>query len=262
LIRPAGKVIGLRPTCGIRLLSVFVSHAPAGHVSIDGRVWDLRVENSVAKRVGRVPDYLRSRISLRVLPQDWLAKARVLKKAVDRLFIDFEIEREEFEEKFEKEPDTTKLSFPDDTVVTMLLGFAVENLLKGLHVSTLEHMEGVKDLSELPSVLRRHELRAIACAVTSGLQIEYSEEELDLLDALTHVIVWYGRYPSARNIDDLIPVHDMPVVSTFDGQLTHHFKKFRFNYPHDYFATLKLYDRLETLLQEKIGVITPYSSDS
>jgi hypothetical protein len=194
----------------------------------------------MAKRAGKVPNHLRRRISLRVHPKDWLAKARQLRKAANLLFIDFENERAEFAEEFEKEPDTD-LPIPDDSVVTMLLGFAVENLLKGLYVSTLEHMEDVKDLSALNFPGQRHELEPIAHALKPELQIEFSQEEVDLLHALEHVVLWYGRYPSARNIDDLIPAHE-----------TGYFKKFMFNYPDDHFASLKLYDRLETLLQRKV----------
>ena len=91
----------------------------------------------MAKRASKAPDD----ISLQVHPQDWLAKARKLKKAADLLFINFETEQEKFDEEFEKEHDFD-LPRPDDTVVTMLLGFGVENLLKGLLVSTLEHVEG------------------------------------------------------------------------------------------------------------------------
>ena len=73
----------------------------------------------------------------------------------------------------------------------MLLGFAVENLLKGLYVSTLEHMEDVKDLSALNFPGQRHELEPIAHALKPELQIEFSQEEVDLLHALEHVaMVW------------------------------------------------------------------------
>jgi hypothetical protein len=174
-----------------------------------------------------------------VRPRDWLAKARQLRKAADLLFIDFEDERGKFDEDFEEDPSIEK-PFPDDSVVTMLLGFAVENLLKGLYVSTLEHAEGVKDLSELKFPGQRHELEPIAHAVKPKLQIEFSREEVDLLHALEHVVLWYGRYPSARNIDDSIPTH-----------VTGGFKKFTFNYPDDHFATLRLYDRLEAILHNQ-----------
>jgi hypothetical protein len=72
----------------------------------------------MAKRAGKVPNHLRRRISLRVHPKDWLAKARQLRKAANLLFIDFENERAEFAEEFEKEPDTD-LPIPDDSVVTI-----------------------------------------------------------------------------------------------------------------------------------------------
>lgn len=98
----------------------------------------------MAKPAGKVPDHLRSEISLRVHPQDWLAKARKLKKAADLLFRNFETEQVKFNEEFEKDCDAD-LPRPDDTVVTMLLGFAVENLLKGpprQHFEACEFGEG------------------------------------------------------------------------------------------------------------------------
>jgi hypothetical protein len=55
------------------------------------------------------------------------------------------------------------------------------------------------------------------------------------------MILWAGRYPSARNIDDLIPADEMGGI-----------KKFIFNYPDDYFGTLELYGRLETILRDRL----------
>jgi hypothetical protein len=196
------------------------------------------------KRVGKVPEWLRPEIQLRVHPQHWLAKARELKKAADLLFEKFDEERIKYDEEFEKDHDFT-LPSPDDSVVNMLLGFAVENLLKGIYVSTLKNAEQIKDLSELNIPTRGHELEPIANAVALKLRIDFSQDEIGLLQALEHVILWYGRYPSARNIDDLIPAYE-----------TGYFRKFTFDYPKDHFATLKLYDRLETILFDRAGAPT------
>jgi hypothetical protein len=200
----------------------------------------------VAKRAGKVPDHLRSRIFLAVRPQDWLAKARQLKKAADLLLIKFEEEQVRFNEEFERDP-STNVPFPDDSVVTMLLGFAVENLLKGLYVSTLERVEDIKDLSELKFPGQRHELEPIALAMKGALKIKFSQQEVALLHALEHVVLWYGRYPSARNIDDLIPTHEAGF-----------FKKFSFNYPEDHFATLELYQCLEAELANRAKAHSPF----
>jgi hypothetical protein len=197
------------------------------------------VKNTVAKRAGKVPVHLRSRISLRVRPADWLARTRKLRKAADLLFMEFESEQEKFSEKFEKEP-SIDLPFPEDSVFTMLLGFAVENLLKGLYVSTLEHVKDIKDLSELNFPGQGHELDPIARAVTSVLPIKFLEEEVKLLDALEHVVRWYGRYPSGRTIDDNVPMDEKG-----------YFKKFIFSYPNDHFAGISLYDRLEAFLKNR-----------
>ncbi len=191
----------------------------------------------MAKRAGKVPDHLRSKISLRVHPRDWLAKARQLKKAADLLFIKFDDEQVKFGEEFERD---SSADLPDDGVVTMLLGLAVENLLKGLHVSALDTVENIKDLSELRFPGQRHELEPIAQALKDKLPIEFSQDDFELLHVLEHVILWDGRYPSPRTIDDLIPTHETGL-----------FKKFYFNYPDDHFAALKLYDRLEAILHKQ-----------
>jgi hypothetical protein len=198
------------------------------------------MKNSMAKRAGKVPTWLRPKISLRVGPQDWLAKARQLKKAADLLFVEFENEQIKHDEEFERDYDFG-LPSPDDTAVNMLLGFAVENLLKGIYVTTLENVKDIKDLSDLKLPGGRHELEPIADALRSKLKVEFSEHEIDLLHALEHMVLWAGRYPSARNIDDLIPADEM------GG-----FKKFIFNYPDDHFATLELYERLETILRDRL----------
>jgi hypothetical protein len=192
------------------------------------------------KRTGKVPDWLRPEISLRVGPQDWLTKARQLRAAADLLIVTLDKEQAKYTEEFEKDCDTN-WPRPDDSVVNLLLGFAIENLLKGVYVTTLANVPQIKDLSELKFPTTGHELEIFARHVGSTLPIEFSPDEVDLLHALERVILWYGRYPSARNIDDLIP-----------ADKTGKFRKFVFNYPADHLATLKLYDRLEIILQNRI----------
>ncbi len=187
-------------------------------------------------RAGKVPDHLRGEISLAVSPWNWLTKAQQLHRAANLLFINFEAEQEEYD----KDP-SYDAAIPDGSTVEMLIGFAVENLLKGLYVTTLSNVKDVKDLKELFIPGSRHELIPIAEALKEPpLSLFFSEEDQDILSVLEHVILWYGRYPSARNIDDTIPMGD--------GGL---FKKFYFAYPDDHFAALRLYDRLESALAER-----------
>jgi hypothetical protein len=100
---------------------------------------------------------LSARLSFRAAPYDWLEKARALRRASDHLFIRFEEELHVYEEgyfnsSFELEP-------PDGSALALLLGFAIENLLKGLYVSTLKiaNPRRLRDLG-----LSHHELLDIA----------------------------------------------------------------------------------------------------
>jgi hypothetical protein len=101
-----------------------------------------------SKRAQTVPDHLRARISLRVAPVNWLEKARQLRKSANLLFVVFENEQLEFGKQFERDPSLME-GWPDDTTILLLLGFAVENLLKGLFVSALPEPRKIKELKAL-----------------------------------------------------------------------------------------------------------------
>jgi hypothetical protein len=73
------------------------------------------------------------------------------------LFISFEAEKEEYD----KDP-SYDAAIPDGSTVEMLIGFAVENLLKSLYVTTRSNMENVKDLKALFIPGSRHDLISIA----------------------------------------------------------------------------------------------------
>ena len=87
----------------------------------------------------------------------------------------------------------------------------------------------------------------LAHAVKHKLQIEFPLEEYDLLDALEHEVLWSGRYPSARNVDVPSRLKKKKGMRKWNFN----FKKFIFDYPNDHCATIKLYDRLETILQNQ-----------
>ena len=193
----------------------------------------------IRKRAGRVPDHLRPDIFLSVKPRDWFAKALALKGAADCLFLVFQGDYETYEEHVQRDP-SVEISHPDDAIFTMLLGFAVENLLKGLFVATTTTPSAIQSLSQLQLPGIRHELRPIATAL-SDADISFSSDELELLDALEHRILWRGRYPSAMHIDDIIPMDEAGA-----------FKKFILDYPNDYHAVISLYERLARLLSERL----------
>jgi len=173
-------------------------------------------------------------LSLSLTPWDWLKKAQLLRNASNQLFVRFENDRLAHDERFEREL-SFDLDAPDDSVLMMLFGFAIENLLKGLYVSTLKNAKRPRTLNELG--VSRHGLAVIAKKVEAALGEQFSESEIKLLTDLEQTIVWRGRYPSPVDADRLI--------STSSDTL---FSAPSFQYPEHHFAASKLYDRLEALL--------------
>jgi hypothetical protein len=188
----------------------------------------------MAERTKEEIKNLSARLSLNSSPWDWLKKARVLRHASNHLLIHFEEDRLAYDEEFER-----SLSFdlepPDDSVLMMLLGFAIENLLKGLYVSTLKNAKRPRTLRELG--VPGHALAVITKKVEIALGEKFSRCELDILTAVEQTIIWYGRYPS--------PVHADKLIST-SGHILFSMPMFR--YPEHHFAACTLYDRLESLL--------------
>jgi len=188
----------------------------------------------MAERTKQEIKNLSARFSLSVTPWDWLKKAQVLRDASNQLFVRFEKDRLAYDERFERNP-SFDLESPDDSVLMMLFGFAIENLLKGLYVSTLKNSKRPRRVTELG--VSRHKIADIAKKVAAALGEQFSESEINLLTGLEHMIVWRGRYPSPVDTDKLI--------STSRHTL---FSEPSFRYPENHFAASKLYDRLESLL--------------
>jgi hypothetical protein len=197
----------------------------------------------IAKTSSKIPNHIREKLSLSISPRNWLDKARALRKSSNHLLIEYEKEQSDFADKFERNPNIDGAHRPDDDVVVLLLGFGVENLLKGLFVAAVEPPIGrVEKLKALKIPGGPHELEPIADAVAKLLTIKFSDEERGLLHALEHYIRWRGRYPSATDIENSVPIDD----SGF-------FKKFILYYPSDHFGVISLYDKLEGLLEEIVA---------
>ena len=171
---------------------------------------------------------LSARLSFSAAPYDWLEKARALRRASDHLFIRFEEERQVYEEGYF---DSSFELAPPDSALALLLGFAIENLLKGLYVST-QKIANPRRLGDLGRV-SRHELLDIAKEVAGKLGEQLSTRDLDILAAVEQTIVWRGRYPTPTDVDKLISSNDS---SMFSAQML--------RYPDG----CRLYDRLEALL--------------
>lgn len=188
----------------------------------------------MAKRTKAEIKNLSARLPLKSTPLDWLEKARALRHASNHLLIHFEEEQLAYEEKFERTL-AFELEPPDASVLMMLLGFAIENLLKGLYVSTLKIAKPPRTLRELG--VSGHCLAVIANKLEVALGETFSQRELDILAAVEQTILWYGRYPSPVDADKLI--------STSDHTL---FSMPMFRYPKDHFDACAMCDRLESLL--------------
>jgi hypothetical protein len=185
---------------------------------------------------------LSEHMSLSVTPFDWLEKAKALRRASDQLFTRFEEEKiaydEEMERAFSFERDP-----PDASIFMMLLGFAIENLIKGLHVSTLSIVKSPRTIEELG--VSTHRLTVISGKIAKVLDEKYTKREIDILAGIEQSILWHGRYPS--------PVRADKLVSTSDYTL---FSAPVFRYPEDHFDTCTLFDRLQSWLRNRARFTT------
>jgi hypothetical protein len=186
-------------------------------------------QGTMAERTKTEIRKLSARLSFRATPYDWLEKARALRRASNHLFIRFEEELLAYEEGFEQ-ASSFELVRPDSSVLEMLLGFAIENLLKGLYVST-QKIANPRTLRELG--VSRHDLSNIANEVAVKLGEQLSKRDLDILVAVEQTIMWRGRYPSPIDVEKLISSKDSSIFSAV-----------WFRYP----DACTLYDRLEALL--------------
>jgi len=110
-------------------------------------------------------------------PQAWAYMASVLQKAA--CLMDW----------------TKKRDFTDwryIPIYRMLMGFSMENLIKGILIS--EGLDAVVD-GKLSTVLSQHGLKELANTV-SGLAITGSEKSI--LYELEHYVRWAGRYPAPK----------------------------------------------------------------
>jgi hypothetical protein len=88
-------------------------------------------------------------------------------------------------------------------VYFMLVGYAFENLLKGVHVRRLTRGQKGNLISqaELPGLLKKHDVLWLA----KQLKLDLNSLEVDLLKRLKEVIVWRGRYPVPTSHSEILP---------------------------------------------------------
>ena len=84
-------------------------------------------------------------------------------------------------------------------VYFMLMGLAIENLLKGILMA--QHPEYLHQKTRLSNLVKTHDLLRLCNAC--GLATTPSES--DLLSMLTEYVVWRGKYPVPLEIADMPP---------------------------------------------------------
>jgi len=193
---------------------------------------------------------LADRLSLNTTPYDWLSKAHKVKQSAEILFDKLDTEQTEHDEKFEQTADFT-LESPDWGVAMMLVGFAIENLLKGLLVSTLDIKERPKRLRDLG--FQNHDLQGMIDNLPDDLKPALDDSEKRVIEPLEHAVFWRGRYPS--------PTDARKHISKEQDVL---FVRTEFKYPDDQFGALSVYYKLEEKLsprapfEELEGLLRPY----
>lgn len=79
-----------------------------------------------------------------------------------------------------------------------LIGFAIENLLKGLWIEQNNVTEKSLTPDKLPKEIKTHDLKDLV----NKLNLNFSKLENDVLDTLTELIKWKGRYPIPLHVTD------------------------------------------------------------
>jgi len=126
-------------------------------------------------------------------PRQWLSYARSLQFAADLLKPIFEKEHKT------PRPRSQKNNFPISVsqIYLMIVGFAVENYLKGIYVISFPEIINNDKLIKL----NRHDLLQLM----RELKFNVSKDEVDLIERLEEFVLWAGRYPIPAKFDRLIP---------------------------------------------------------
>jgi hypothetical protein len=138
-------------------------------------------------------------------PLAWLIVSRRLRHSADAILARETPVAQRFWAKLKhitdrKEFDETKFPMPNFDGAHLLIGFAIEDLLKGLTVA-----KGIATFSaqELPNILKSHDLRKLHDKTKPATTIAPH-----LLDALTYMIEWRARYPLPTSIEKFWPMDD------------------------------------------------------
>jgi hypothetical protein len=166
-------------------------------------------------------------------PRQWLSYARSLKYTSNLLKPVF------IEEHKTPRPRGQKNYFPITVspIYLMIVGFAVENYLKGIYViSNPDIIENDKLVK-----LNRHDILKLLYE----LKFEISKEEIYLVERLEEFVLWAGRYPIPAKFERLIPKKHREGTK-FDFIV--------YSLPTDVEIAQKLLERLEERLMKDMGL--------
>ena len=163
-------------------------------------------------------------------PQGWRRQARLLILAASKLLLDY---ADAFERTRKRDDEDTERCFRGEKVPgrimkgqeledfenclslpigLLLVGYAIENLLKGIIFS--QSPELLSENLELDRRFTRHELDRLylAAGFVNHLE-EIDSETRKLLDGLTQIIIWQGRYQFPLKFEDFRDKKPMPCVN-------------------------------------------------
>jgi hypothetical protein len=190
----------------------------------------------------RNPDWAKTIFEQARQPRAWLAQARRLRKSAEIIFD----QENQVADRFYGELRRDRLRRPNGTALSdfdeakfpppnfeagyLLIGTAIENLLKGLIVA-----KGLVTFSpdKLPGDLKTHDLKKLRNRATPMAAVP-----AHLLDSLTYMVKWRARYPLPSRLADFWPMRD-------DGT----FKTPGFSWPDSISDILAYCDNLEAELQ-------------
>ena len=168
-------------------------------------------------------------------PEEWYDYARELKEAADTLW-----KLKSKEMIYFKTDDSEYLKPNYSRTFFFLNGVSIENLLKGILIS--ENPEYLQYGKISNDISKGHNLKSLALKVKS---IDFNKVELKILELLSEVVPYWGKYPVPKKFQDL--KEEIHIDDTWNNQLNNLNKKLE----------LKLYDLNRNGIEGPNGVNFP-----
>jgi len=127
-------------------------------------------------------------------PSSWLYSAEALMRAARGLLPTMEADKRRLVDP----TPATGFEAPVTPIYILLVGLAIENLVKGIYVA---RNPTACSSDNLPSELTKHK----TIEFFERLDLSFSQAEGHLLERIETFVLWAGRYPIPRKLDDLLP---------------------------------------------------------